>query len=165
MAQTECNTRCTDTIHEWCGADMQSKNHLGDLFLCFNFALLLNYSMIDVDMVKKYTLIIIFISIIRNLMALTTQCIADIHPTIHTWSNMCRNNLWFIISGHTVLTTSLTLLIWNSNFPLGLKVCSMFFSVMVCIFQIATREHYSCDIIIALGFVFLLSSISKNYYL
>ena len=153
-----CKTKCVDVLHEWCGIEMQKNNNFGDIFLLLHFILLLiglYQNWVSYKLLKDCVLIVTFLVCVRAMMALSTLCEADTYPFSKPWSSRKNNNVWFMISGHTMKTVVLTLLILKSNFPSNMKMISVLLSFSVCFFQSATREHYSSDIVITMFLVLL----------
>jgi hypothetical protein len=154
----QCKTKCVDVLHEWCGIEMQKNNMFGDILVLLHFILFfigLYNNWVSYKLLKDSVLIVTFLVCIRAMMALSTLCKADTHPTLKPWSSRKNNDVWFMISGHTIKTMVLTLLILNSKFPSSMKIISVLLSFSVCFFQSATREHYSSDIFITTFLVLL----------
>ena len=158
MSEHHCQTKCDEVIHEWCGIEMKDNNHMGDLLIILNLLILLVGLLqhwIDYELLREYVFILIFFVCIRGLMAFVTTCRADSHATLKAWSTRENNDIWFMISGHTLVAIVITGFIVNSNFPNFFKYASVTACVAVCFFQTATREHYTSDIIITVALVLL----------
>lgn len=154
----KCQTQCVDILHEWCGHGMKDINKMGDILILLNSLLFIfGYfqNWINYNIIIEFTLIMIFFTCVRASIALVTMCKANSHPTVKAWTTRQNNNLWFMISGHTVGALVITGIIFYSEFPIALKVFSAILSVFVCFFQSATREHYTSDIILTICLVFL----------
>jgi len=153
-----CKTQCVDVMHDLCGVDMREHNLYGDIFVFMNIMLLicgLIQKWINWEFFVQYALILIFLHSVRGMMAFVTTCKANCNVKQSPWSSRSENEVWFMISGHTLNTLIITGLILNSNFPVFIKYLSVSISVMVCFFQTATREHYTSDIFITACLVFL----------
>ena len=158
MSARQCETKCTDVVHEWCGGGMKNLNHVGDMLIMMNMLILLFgfcQHCIDNNLAREYVFIVIFLACVRALMAFLTTCRSDCELNQKAWSTRKNNDIWFMISGHTLITLVTTGFIVNSKFPDFLKFMSVIISVMVCFFQTATREHYTQDIVITAALVLL----------
>ena len=153
-----CQTRCVDVIHEWCGIEMKDQNHMGDILILLNLFILLIglfQHWVDYDLLREYTFILIFFVCVRAMMAFVTTCRTDSNQTVKAWSTRENNDIWFMISGHTLVALVITGFIVHSDYMDVLKFVSVLICVVVCFFQTATREHYTSDIILTITLVLL----------
>ena len=147
--QDEQCSQCRDVVHEWGGKQIAQYNHLGDVFLFFNLAVLLvvlGLNQCDYLLVTQVLIIGTVIYFLRNFVASLTVCQANVNVEKRPW--MSGDCYWYIISGHTVIVLLFTYIIVHSQTNLFLKMCGIMFCFLTMLFQIISREHYTVDIVL-----------------
>lgn len=151
-------TRCYDIAHQFYDTELKNYNYFGDVLLFCNIFIVVFGSLgglISFNLLRQILLIIIFLSCVRAAMTLVTTCEAETNRDQKPFTSRNTNNLWYIISGHTLLALCLTCLVWKSSYHPIIKGISLILSGLVCLSQIITREHYTVDIILTICLVFL----------
>lgn len=151
--------QCTDVVHESMGRSFTQYNKMGDLFIFANLGLLILSicgHWILRPLVCNALMAALVLTCLRGLVAWTTQCKCDANTDNATMTSRPNNNVWFIISSHTMVSLMITSVLWFSpQVPLVVKYASVVCSALVALFQAATREHYSIDILICCVLVYL----------
>jgi hypothetical protein len=150
-----CN-QCVDVIHEFMGKHLTQYNHLGDVFVIFNAALLclgVGMNMVQFRLLSRIFFIGVFLYMIRALCANITVCDADTNRTSRPM--LSCDNVWYIISGHTMFSLLATYVITKSRTPSIVQFLSIVCCLFVMFFQSGTREHYTVDIVLTIIIVHL----------
>ena len=151
----KCNN-CIDRFHEMMGHNITKYNHMGDVFVFLNIALFL-YVLGSGGVITSIMMSVFKIGfvlyIIRAIIASITICDADTNREFRPWTS--TDNLWYIISGHTLNAMLITYIILNSQTTELVKYMSILFCILVMFFQSASREHYTVDIILTILIVHL----------
>ncbi len=137
---------------------MKDRNNVGDMLIVVNLFILfigVFQHWIDYELLKDFLFILIFFVCVRALMAFATTCKVDSQLKLKAWSTRANNDIWFMISGHTLVAMVTTGFILYSEYSIVLKYASVLTCGLVCFFQTATREHYTSDIIITVTLVLL----------
>jgi hypothetical protein len=137
---------------------MKQFNLWGDILVFSNVGLcLIGYAQgwITTNTLQRIFLIIIFLSCIRGAMALCTTCSVSNSKTQKPLTSYKYDDVWFMISGHTLWTVCATYLIMTSQAPSSLKGISVLLSIVVGFIQASTHEHHTVDIVLTLVLVIL----------
>lgn len=151
----KCNN-CVDLVHEFMGKHITKYNHMGDVFVFLNVAILLyviGTNAVTMTLIAKVFLIGLVLYFIRGLAATVTICDADTNRKYRPITS--KDNYWYLVSGHTLNAMLVTYLVLNSTVNDFVKYISVTLTLLVIFFQTATREHYSVDILLTVVIVHL----------
>lgn len=155
--QQHCyNNKCYDKFHVWMGEEMTQYNHMGDVFVFLNIAILLyviSQGSLNCQVGLRVLLIGSVLYFIRWVLSCTTVCDANVDKRRRPWTS--TSTCWYIISGHTLNALLVSFLILNSQSGDFLKYSTVICACAVLFFQTVTREHYTVDIILTVLIVHL----------
>jgi len=151
--------QCKDVLHDFIGPSFSKYNNYGDFLILIHLSILIGAAalgQIPCGVLKKSSVLVLFLLCIRLFMILTTSCrLSGCYNKTRTVLSHTENDNWYILSGHTIVTLCITITLWNSHLQLGWKYISVVLSVLVCFFQASAREHYTVDILVSSFLVYL----------
>jgi hypothetical protein len=138
---------CIDVCHDYWGDCYEKYNDCGDAFLVMNvFILLVSLPYCcQVDVARIFGLYMALM-VFREAVSLVTRCEACVNKDHRPW--LGGDDRWYVISGHLATSILVTYLVYNSDVMKPLKITSVLLCFCVFFIQIATREHYTKDMMV-----------------
>jgi hypothetical protein len=143
-----------DYLHNLCWPSLRQYNYAGDILILSNFflaALALPY--LNYNASKKAVYLGIAFYSLRELLSIITYCETAACKEHRPWFG--GDTRWYVISGHLLASSLITYALVQSDVSDLLKDFSTAITMMVFATQIATREHYTTDMVLTAVMVYL----------